>query len=299
MYTYEQKCLMNLGDSYSLLYGFIAGCIIEKCGLEGDTAVRQATRQFGYDRAEVTRKKHLAAHAKINMLHLFSLYHDLPPDPRFRRELQEINPQERVSHTLVCPMADIWKEYGQMATGRIYCEEFHPACYSHYAFDKTQVNLSKTLTQEGDDYCDFNVILRPEKLPREMQPLCFEEYDPDYQKPEFPKEEVDGKKGFALLSLKLYYYLLKYAFEQLGRKGELAVEEGLCRFADALSALFLKRAGEDGTILDASYIRENLPMALNTDEDRETWISYGGYGAKERMQLHFCNRMAAALLPSG
>ena len=42
-------------------------------------------------------------------------------DPRFRRELQEINPQERVSHTLVCPMADIWAEYGQKAIGRIYC----------------------------------------------------------------------------------------------------------------------------------------------------------------------------------
>lgn len=295
MYTYEQKCLMNLGDSYTLLYGFIAGSIIEACGLEGDAAVREATRQFGYDRAEVTRKKHLAAHAKINMLHLFNLYHDLPADPRFRRELQQINPQERVSHTLVCPMADIWKEYGQMAIGRIYCEEFHPACYSHYAFDRTQVNLSKTLTQEGDDYCDFNVVLRPEKLPRDLQPLCFEEYDPRYLRPEFPKVEVDGKKGFALLSIKLYYYLLKCASGQLGEKGEKAVEEGLCRLSDSLTALFIKRTGEDGTNIDADYIRGNLPLDLNTDIDQEIWDCYSGCKAKERMQKYFCERMSERL----
>ena len=32
MYTYEQKCVMNLGDAYTLLYGFIAGNLIDKLG---------------------------------------------------------------------------------------------------------------------------------------------------------------------------------------------------------------------------------------------------------------------------
>ena len=96
MYTEQEKCTMNWADSYTLLYGFIAKRIIENCGLEGEAAVREATRQFGYDRAETTRQKHLSVGAKINMLNLFTLYHDLPGDPRFRRELQEINPQERV-----------------------------------------------------------------------------------------------------------------------------------------------------------------------------------------------------------
>ena len=58
MYTYEQKCVMNLGDAYTLLYGFIAGNLIDKLGKSGERAVREATRQFGYDRAETTRKRH-------------------------------------------------------------------------------------------------------------------------------------------------------------------------------------------------------------------------------------------------
>lgn len=295
MYTYEQKCIMNLGDAYTLLYGFIAKSVIDRLGLDGERAVREATRQFGYDRAETTRKRHLEVGAKINMLNLFTLFHDLPGDPRFRRELQEINPQERVSHTLVCPMADIWAEYGQKAIGRIYCEEFHPACYSHYAFDQSQVNLSKTLTQDGDAYCDFNVILRPENLPEELKPVCFADYDPEYQEPEIAHEETDGKKGFASLSIKLYYYLMKCASEELGDAGVQAVRAGLEQLADAVAELFVKRAAEDGIPIDRAYMKDNLPMDLDTEADSGMWEAYRGYHAMEEAQEHFCDRLAAAL----
>ncbi|MGN0405467.1 MAG: L-2-amino-thiazoline-4-carboxylic acid hydrolase [Bariatricus sp.] len=295
MYTYEQKCIMNLGDAYTLLYGFIAKNIIDRLGLEGERAVREATRQFGYDRAETTRKKHLEAGAKINMLNLFTLFHDLPGDPRFRRELQEINPQERVSHTLVCPMADIWTEYGQKAIGRIYCEEFHPACYSHYAFDQSQVNLAKTLTQDGDTYCDFNVILRPENLPEDLKPVCFADYDPGYQEPEIEHVPTDGKKGFGSLSIKLYYYLMKYAALNLGEDGICAVKEGLEMFADATADLFRKRAGEDKITIDRNYMKDNLPMDLDTDLDEEMWAPYRDFNAKEVAQKYFCDRLAANL----
>ena len=295
MYTYEQKCMMNLADAYTLMYGFVAGNIIEECGVDGDAAVREATRQFGYDRAETTRAKHLAVNAKINMLNLFTLYHDLPGDPRFRRELQEIKPTERVSHTIVCPMADIWKEYGWMKIGRIYCEEFHPACYSRYAYDQTQVNLSKTLTQEGDEYCDFNVILRPQDVKKELRPICFEEYDPEYQKPEFPPQPVSGKKGFALLSIKLYYYLLKYAQEELGEKGRDAVRRGLENFAAAITELIKTRAGKDDFAVNAEFVSENIPLELDTIKDISVWEPYSAYEARELMQ-EACNDKIRELL---
>ena len=295
MYTYEQKCVMNLADTYTLMYGFIGKRLVDRLGVAGERALRQGSRLYGYDRAEKSRARHIEVGAKINMLNLFTLYHDLPADPRFRRELQEINPYERVSHTLVCPMAEIWKEYGQKEIGRIYCEEFHPACYSHYAFDYGQVNLSRTLTQDDDTYCDFNVALRPEDLPDELKGVCFAEYDPAYVQPEFPALHVDGKTGFASLTIKLFYYLLKCADEQLGEKGVAAVREGLAEFADATAALFRKRAAGNGLALDAKYVRDNLPLALDTDEDAAFWEGYGDHGAKELMQEAFCSRLKAAL----
>jgi len=109
MYTYEQQCIMDLGDNYTLLYSFLGRELIDAFGVEGDRALREGTRRYGRDRGAHTRARHEALNVKINMKSLFSIGGDLPPDPRFRRELQELNPQERVSHTLVCPMADVWK----------------------------------------------------------------------------------------------------------------------------------------------------------------------------------------------
>ena len=41
MYTYEQKCVMNLGDAYTLLYGFVAGNLIGKLGANGERSGRR------------------------------------------------------------------------------------------------------------------------------------------------------------------------------------------------------------------------------------------------------------------
>ena len=297
MFSYEEKCIMNLGDCYTLLYGYIARQLLEQFGEPGEKAVREATRRFGVDRATVTRAKHLAVGAKINMLNLFTLYHDLPGDPRFRRELQEINSQERVSHTLVCPMADTWKAHGQMAIGRIYCEEFHPACYSAYAYGHTQVNLAKTLTQEGDEYCAFNVVLRPTNLPQELRPVCFEEYDPAYAAPDFPPQEVSGKKGFGMLSIKLYSHLLQTAVEQLGEEAAQAVEKGLENFAQAAAGILRDSAGKE-RIIDAAYIADNVPIEMDTAKD-PLWEQYGACRAAERMRDRFCKTLQRELGLSG
>ncbi len=297
MFDYEQKCLMYLSDAYTLMYGFIGKKLVDKLGIRGEDALREASRQFGYDRAETSRKKHLEVNAKINMLNLFTLFHDLPGDPRFRRELQEINPQERVSHTLICPMADIWEKYGQREIGRIYCEEFHPACYQHYAFDMSQVNLSKTLTQEGDEYCDFNVILRPERIPDELKPVCFAEYDPFYVQPEIEDPPVDGKTGFATLSVKLVYYMLRQAAKDLGDEGIQACREGLGEWAQAMAEFYQQTAEESQVPLDSKYIKDNLPFDLATAaEDGAFWQNYDDeYHVKDEVQKYFCDPLAAKL----
>ena len=112
MYSYEEQCIMDLADNYTLLYSFLGRSLIDAFGVAGEKALREGTRRYGRDRGEASRKMHESLDVKINMQSLFSVGGDLPPDPRFRRELQELNPEERVSHTLVCPMADIWKAYG-------------------------------------------------------------------------------------------------------------------------------------------------------------------------------------------
>ena len=167
MYTPEEHFVMNLADIYSLLFGYIGDGLIRAFSMQGEASVREAARRFGKDRGRTLREKHLSIGAKINMKNLFSLYPDLPSDPRFRRELQSLAPQERISHTLFCPMAEIWESHGLKELGRIYCEEFHPACYGEYAYGLTSVNLARTQTQENDAYCSFHGIPRQRPLKEE------------------------------------------------------------------------------------------------------------------------------------
>lgn len=280
MYSVEEKQIINLGDNYTLLYSFLARSIIGECGGKGEKAVREGTRRFGRDRAEALRNKHMKLNVKVNMHSLFAVGPDLPPDPRFRRELQALNSQERVSHTLFCPMAAIWKEYGAMDIGRIYCEEFHNACYSTYGYGYTKVNLAKTQTQEGDEYCAFNIVLRPENLPDELKPICFEEYDPGYEGPFGEPAPAYGKTGFATLFIKLYYHLFTTAEEMLGKEGVEAVRKGLYAMADDAAKRIKAAARDQGVPVTRDFVDRNYPLALNADEE-PLWELYSGKKAKE------------------
>lgn len=284
-YTYSQKCLMDLSDNYTLMYSFISRELLNTFGIDGERAVREATRRYGRDRGETSRDIHLSLGVKINMQSLFSVRPDLPPDPRFRREKQALNPEERVSHTLVCPMADIWKAYGEREIGRIYCEEFHPACYRHYAYDLSHVHLAKTLTQENDDYCAFNVVLRAQDVPDELKPNCFAEYDIEYQQPDIPDVAPDGKRGFETLSIKLYYYLLETAVEAFGESGAAAVENGLRKLANDCATRAMATALEYQLPVDSKLISDTIPFSLTSD--MELWDKYQGNRALERLDTCF------------
>lgn len=286
MYTYEQMCSMALSDNYTLLYSFIGRELLSAFGVEGEQALREGTRRYGRDRGRHAQEEHAAKGYKVNMQTLFSIGSGLPKDPRFRRELQTLNPEERISHTLVCPMADIWKAYGEREIGRIYCEEFHPACYNHYGYDFAHTNLSKTLTQECDDYCAFNVTLRPQNLPEELREKCFAEYDPGYIAPAYVTPPVNAKRGFEKLCIKLYYYLLEVALEYLGEPGGEAVDFGVLKMAhDGVDRAF-KIAEQFCIPFGKQIINDTYPMSID-DSSVDLWAPYRSHSAYDRFMRVF------------
>lgn len=294
MYSYEEQCIMDLADNYTLLYSFLGRSLIDAFGVAGEKALREGTHRYGRDRGEASRKMHESLDVKINMQSLFSVGGDLPPDPRFRRELQELNPEERVSHTLVCPMADIWKAYGEAYIGRIYCEEFHPACYSHYAFDYGHVNLGMTLTQEKDEYCDFNVVLRAENLPDELKPKCFAEYDPGYVTPDVHPAAACGKSGFESISVKLYYYILEAALEQFGEAGWDAMRTAMEKMAVDAAARARNTAEKYDRPFDEQLIFDTYPLTMDRSKTK-LWDNYTGHEAVERFMHSFVPAMQREL----
>lgn len=297
MYTMNEHCIMNLGDIYTMMFGYMGQELLREFGLRGEIAVREAARRFGRDRGATLREKHLSIGAKINMKNLFSLYPDLPSDPRFKRELQTLSPQERISHTLFCPMAAIWESHGQKEIGRIYCEEFHPACYSEYGYGYTSVNLARTQTQENDEYCSFRVILRPADLPAELRVKCFAEFDKDHREPDRrPELFLSGKDGFEMLSIKLYSHLLVTAVEQIGEDAIPVIAVALRKLA-AETALLLKRTSEEYSVLpDDVFIYENVPISRRYEERKDFWRGYDICGAQSLWEKNFHIPLAELLL---
>lgn len=52
MYTYEEQCVMDLSDNYTVLYSFLGRALIDAAGVEGERALREGTRRYGRDRGE-------------------------------------------------------------------------------------------------------------------------------------------------------------------------------------------------------------------------------------------------------
>jgi hypothetical protein len=176
--------------------------------------------------------------------------------------------------------ADIWKKYNAKHLGRIYCEEFHIACYEAFSFGKMKVNLARSLTQDGDDRCVFNHTYRPENLTEEERRLSFEEYDEGYTRPDISMPKPQGKPGFNMLWVKMYYYLLESAVEHMGDWGRVLVGNGLRKAAVEQANVFAKQAAATERYVDRLYIQQHLPLNMCIEEE-PLWDTYDKYGAKQ------------------
>lgn len=288
-----EKQIGNLQDCWSILYIKLAKNLADADPVEGEAAVREAVRRFGRDRGEKLRLRHESCGLKINLENLFT-YYDLPGDPRFKRRKIRLNPQERLSDTLVCPIAQLWKDTGERELGRVYCEEFHHAMFGSYA-KKAQIDLAKTLTQEGDDYCCFAVYLRPANMNREERKEAFVEFDPDYRFPaDFSYDEGTHRSGFNMLCIKLGYYLVQQAIEVLGEAGREAAAKGLNDTAEAYAG-FMKAGSRDvGQELSETFLKENCPLSSAMSDD-ELWKEYNSKDVTELFEKEFYNRFSVLL----
>ncbi len=262
----EEIIIGNLQDCWSILYEELADGIVRTAGIEGEQALREGIRKYGIERGTKMRQRHQELRMKLNLENLFT-YFDLPSDPRFKREKISLNPQQRLSYTLTCPIADQWIRDGKKALGRIYCEEFHHACFGAYA-PKSQTNLAKTLTEDGDNYCCFSVYLRPGNMNEEERREAFAEYDPQYSQPENMSYDLGThKEGYNRLSVLIIRFIADQALESLGDIGEESVICALRGAADHISSFLKGRADALDCACDQDFLEKNMPLSLDFERD--------------------------------
>jgi hypothetical protein len=282
----------NLNDCWLKLYVYLAKGITVYYGIEGEAALRRGIRSFGLDRGQTLRNEQIKLGMKINMYNLWT-YYDLPDDKRFRRNKIKLDTQERISETLVCPMANMWIKMNEKRLGAIYCDEFHPAMFSGY-HSKIVTNLGQTLTHETDDHCHFALFLRPGNMTEEERKMSFIEYDPEYDESQVGAYVMrTPKEGYNMLTIKLYYHLANETIQTFGEDARKVIHDSVAEWAEDIARFLAERADAVGEQLSERFIDENCPVNLDISKDI-LWEEYD----KNRIKELFVNSVYENFVPA-
>jgi hypothetical protein len=209
-----EKGMVKMEELYANLYFQMAAEYMRTFGEKGESALRQAIRDYGANRGALNR----AAHEKLGLpIHLHTLFTmgGFPGKAGFKRNLFSLKPEERISETLVCPLNDHWKELGGQKEGVVYCEEIHAAMWA--AYDPGIETRQPKIMTRGDECCKFEVLMpsakgAPEKATGPTRT---------------PEENLQVMMD---LQAKMYYYLAKGLIDNFGLPGEAAVRRAIRRF---------------------------------------------------------------------
>jgi len=166
--------------SFAELYHTIASALVTQYGFQGKETLRRCIRHYGTRLGQLRRELLTRAGQKTNLKHVFDCGWGIPCSDGAVREWTERSEQQIRVNVLSCPFAQIWLE-ANPELGHAFCEEFYPAYVKAATDPNTQVNVGKTLLNEGDEFCQFSCYLRPSNLEPQRRQACFAEYDPSYQ----------------------------------------------------------------------------------------------------------------------
>ena len=166
--------------SFAELYRSIASALVTQYGFQGKKTLRRCIRHYGTRLGQLRRELLIRAGQKTNLKYVFDCGWGIPCGNGAVREWTERSEQQIRVNVLSCPFARVWLETDH-ELGNAFCEEFYPAYVKATPDPATQVNVGKTLLNEGDEFCQFSCYLRPSNLDPQRRRVCFAEHDPLYQ----------------------------------------------------------------------------------------------------------------------
>lgn len=281
----EELKVANLNDCWVKMYVHVARSITSGFGYDGEYAVRKALRNFGHDRGSTLRDEQLELGMKINMYNLWT-YYDLPGDARFKRNKIRLTETQRISQTLVCPMATLWNEMDANDLGVLYCDEFHPAMFSGY-HNKIITNLGETLTHDTDDHCHFALYLDPGNMNAEERKYSFAEFDENFSEVNVGDYVLrSARDGYNILTIKLFYHLAKEAIDAFADDARVHISKAVEILAQDIKSFLTVKANALGVEFDSTFLKENCPISMDINDDK-LWNDYASDGIKELFANNF------------
>ncbi|MDR1732211.1 MAG: L-2-amino-thiazoline-4-carboxylic acid hydrolase [Synergistaceae bacterium] len=193
-------CSDEAQDRWSHLYRQIAESLEESFGMRGRAVLREGVRQYAALLGREKRAFLEKCGLKTSLKTAANLRGPFPVGVRTDKEWIEHTEQQLFVNIVRCPHAELWNQREKRHLGQLWCEEFYPAYFHSAIGDAVQINMTRVLTNPGDEHCRFSVYLRPANLDLPDRKRCFDGYDPD-RKPvlEVPEPEIDFEQRRRLL----------------------------------------------------------------------------------------------------
>ena len=141
--------------------------------------------------------------------------------------------------------------------GNLFCEEFYPSLFSRLFRDKSQFNLSKMLTRDGNILCQFAVYIRKANLDEKQFKNFFTVGESNAS---FNKLFKDPKEKYEILCLKMYYYFLEVSWEKYSDEGKAVIASAIQNLADFAVNFIKKRAEMTKNIFNDDYFNKNFAI---------------------------------------
>jgi predicted ArsR family transcriptional regulator len=147
-----RTAVQNMARRVALLHMSYARVLVDELGEEmGKQLVRQAIWEYG---SRIGQRMRAAVEEQGLDPTIENMDRGSDLSPLGFESATAVVDGEARSRSVACPMAEVWREYGEDELGTLYCE-VDPAKTQAYSPAWTQVHTRKL--PDGDDYCEMAI----------------------------------------------------------------------------------------------------------------------------------------------
>ncbi len=141
-----------LPKHHAILYSMIVKHTLAKIGNDSTEDIKEMTKAYGKDRASRMTKRAVFDGVELNALSYLS-YGELDVPKEIIARTTELDGENAVQTTTICPWHDAWAEANHLEYGKLFCEVFDEALADGF-HHSVKMNVPVTITT-GDPHCKF------------------------------------------------------------------------------------------------------------------------------------------------
>ena len=257
MHSENELGYQTRSDGFGILYGEIAGALIERCGRNGMGIVRKAVAAYGKKKGKRLREQYMGSGVRTDLHNLMAAEDGRWKDPRTLKTTVRDTPEAQLWEIYSCPLEKNWRDRGREEAGRLYCEEYLHALMDGYGEGAGQANVSNSKTCRRDDRCVMAMYCRTANQNETQKGTG----DGNGIIREIPVEES---------TLLLYRCFIEVMKEEKDAEVVAAVTYGIKNGAEIMAETLIKKADHVGRSLDEDFLMEFFPFCRMEElrEDR-------------------------------